>query len=130
MSTQSGDALHSTSTKGIESAGFDLIVQNAEHLIEYIYSHTDTAPYSNVEIRVGLVVKILIKSNRNYSQDLLKPVINDIEELLSLNIDNPKRHEGLSMELQLLNKFQELDDSISLNTVHQAQANSQSTGLF
>ncbi len=123
-------SIHSTSIKGIESAGFDLVVQNAEHLINYIYTHTDNAPYSNAEIRVGLVVKILIKSNRNYPQDLLQPVINDIEELLTENIDNPDRHEGLSMELQLLNKFKELDDSISLNSIQLRESRKETINIL
>ena len=108
------EPIHSTTVQGIANAGFDLIVRNAEHLIGYIYDHVNTAPYSNTEIRVGLVVKILLKSNETYGKDLLQPVIDDIEELMSSS--NPERHKGLSMELSLVNKFIELDDSISLNT--------------
>jgi hypothetical protein len=121
---------HSTQVKGIESAGFDLIVQNAEHLIGYIYNHTNTRPYSDPEIRLGLVVKILLKSNTNYSRDLLQPVIDDIETLMS-ETEDPVRHTGLSMELSLLSKFLELDDSISLNTVqHNSVSDLMETNLL
>ena len=114
------EPIHSTMVKGIGNAGFDLIVRNAEHLIKYIYNHVNTAPYSSPEIRVGLVVKILLRSNETYCKDLLQPVIDDISTLMSQSSSssNPERHKGLSMELSLVNKFIELDDSISLNTTN------------
>ena len=65
---------------------------------------------------MGLVVKILLKSNETYGKDLLQPVIDDIEALMSESASDAGRHRGLSMELSLVNKFIELDDSISLNT--------------
>ena len=113
---------YSTEVKNIDRASFDLIVQNAETLIKYIYNHKQTDPYNRPEIRVGLVIKILLKSNENYGSELIQPVIEDIEmmmedkEYLASYDDSEERHLSLSKELSLLNKFKELDDTISLNT--------------
>ena len=120
-------SFHSTDVKGMDTAGFDLIVQNAVVLIKYIYQHTDISPYDNPEIRVGLVIKILLKSNTNYDSDLLVPVIEDVEkmmenkEYLQKTGNEVEKHIALSKELSLLNKFQELDDTLSLNTAVRAE---------
>lgn len=114
----------STDVEGIREAGFDLMVQNAEHLIKFIYQNTDKSPYDNPEVRIGLVIKILIRSNTNYTADLLQPVVDDMQNLLSdqdylCKFDDPsERRNALSKELTLINKFMELDETISLNTLH------------
>ncbi len=115
-------SFYSTNVKNIKSASFDLIVQNAQTLIKYIYANKETSPYDVVEVRVGLVIKILLKSQENYESELLQPVIEDIEnmmeddEYLKASGNSEERHLALSKELSLLNKFQELDDTITLNT--------------
>ena len=114
----------STDVEGIREAGFDLMVQNAEHLIKFIYQNTDKSPYDSPEVRIGLVIKILIRSNTNYTADLLQPVVDDMQNLLSdqdylCKFDDPsERRNALSKELTLINKFMELDETISLNTLH------------
>ena len=115
---------YSTNVEGINDASFNWNVSNAEHLIAYIYSNKDEQPYNNPEIRIGLVIKILIKSNQNYSSDILQPVVDDLENLVNdtdyLNsFDDPiSKKEALSKELSLINKYMELDETISLNTLH------------
>lgn len=117
--------LYSTEIDGIGKAAFQLVVDNASHLIKYIYDNKNTKPYSDPEIRVGLVIKILIKSDTSYATGLLKPVIDDLEYLLSDREylqkfkDPVAKREALSKELSLLNRFLELDETMSLNTLHQ-----------
>lgn len=113
---------YSTDVDGINSASSVLIVENAEHLIRFIYSNTERLPYNKKDVRIGLVIKILVKSNSNYPADVLQPVVDDIQSLLSdskylKTFANPgERKDALGKELSLVNKFIELDDTISLNT--------------
>jgi len=110
---------------GINHASFDLILRNAEHLINYIYQNKDSVPYNKPEVRVGLVIKILIKSDDiSYSSDLLQPVINDLEQLFDddeyINtFDDPvQKKRALSQELSLINRFIELDETMTLNSLN------------
>lgn len=111
----------STETRGIDNASTELIIENAEHLIEYIYANKTKMRYSDPEIRIGLTLKILLKTNKCFERDLLIPVIEDIEYLLENSgylrlFNNPDaRKEGLSKELLLVNKYIELSDTITLN---------------
>lgn len=115
---------YSTEYPGINQAAFDLIVHNAQTLLTYIYAHRDQKPYDQAEIRIGLAIKILIKSDRDsYDSQLLEPIIEDLENLLAdkaylAQFSNPKlKHEYLSKQLVLISKFKQLDDTISLNTL-------------
>lgn len=120
--------LYSVDTPGIKQASACLLLENADHLIRFIYANTDRPPYDKPELRVGLSIKILIKSsNQGYSGDLLDPVLADLQELLTNEEylkqfkDPIARREALSKELSLINKFKELDETISLNTMHGMQ---------
>ena len=121
------DSYFSVNTAGIKDASFDLIVLNAEHLISSIYANRMHPPYNRREIRVGLVIKILLRSTRNYSGELLQPVIDDLENMLSdenyikKNGGQMKRS-AISKELSLLRRFVECDDAISLNTLQNRAA--------
>lgn len=114
---------YSTDSEGIDRASSTLIVENAEHLIAYVYENKSTAPYNKPATRVGLVIKILVKSNTSYPADLLQPVIDDIQSMLTdskylSNCHNPQeRKNALAKELSLVNKFVEFDDTVSLNTL-------------
>lgn len=118
------NSIYSIDVSGIKDATAMLIDDNAETLIRSIYLNSAREPYDKPDVRVGLVVKILIKSSRHYSADLLRPVVEDIEQLLVdddylYTFKNPAaRKEGLSKELSLVNKFIELDDTLSLNTLN------------
>lgn len=113
---------YSTDVDGINNASSDLIVENAEHLIRHIYDNTDRSPYNKRDVRIGLVIKILVKSSTNYPTDVLQPVVDDIQALMAdskylRTFANPgERKDALGKELSLVNKFIELDDTISLNT--------------
>jgi hypothetical protein len=112
---------YSTETRGIDAASNELIIENSEHLIAYIYSNKEKMRYSDPEIRIGLSLKILLKTEKCFERDLLLPIIEDIEYLLSNKgylslFNNPElRKEGLSKELMLVNKYIELSDTITLN---------------
>ena len=115
---------YSTDIDGINEASFRLILDNAEHLIRYIYEHANSRPYDDAEISVGLAIKILIKSNETYSSELLQPIVDDLEDLINDNeyldnFDDPiSKKEALCKQLSLINKFMELDETISLNTLY------------
>ena len=110
----------STEVPKLEIASAQLIIDNAATLIMYIYNNKKK--YTDPEIRVGLTIKILLKVESCFDIDLLKPVINDIEYLLTnetyLNLfSNPALiKECLYKELLLINKYMELSETISLNT--------------
>lgn len=114
---------YSTDSEGIDRASSTLIVENAEHLISHIYENQSTPPYNKPATRVGLVIKILIKSNSSYPADLLQPVIDDIQAMLadskylSRCHHAEERKNALAKELSLVNKFIEFDDTVSLNTL-------------
>ena len=100
-----------------------LIFQNAEYLINYIYKNKTKEPYNTAETRIGLSIKILLKSEQLYSPEILSYIVDDIQFLLTdenhLNkyLSRDLRINALSQELALINKFLDLDDTISLNTL-------------
>uniref|UniRef100_A0A6C0J7J9 Uncharacterized protein n=1 Tax=viral metagenome TaxID=1070528 RepID=A0A6C0J7J9_9ZZZZ len=59
----------------IKEATQTLILDNAEHLIKFIYEHKDHHPYDKPEVRVGLVLKTLMGANTE-----TKPINGDIVE--------------------------------------------------
>ena len=111
----------STEVPGLDAASNTLIVSNADKLIMFIYENKTKLEYSDPEIRVGLVLKILLKANNYFEIDLLRPVIQDIEYLytnesyLRLFSSPEERKKCLSKELILVNKYIELSETISLN---------------
>lgn len=111
----------STEVPRLDVASNNLIVSNADKLILYIYDNRDKIEYSDPEIRIGLTLKILLKANNYFEIDLLRPVIEDIEYLLTnesyLRLFNSpeERKKCLSKELILVNKYIELSETISLN---------------
>jgi hypothetical protein len=121
---------YSTDVEGIDNASSLLIVENAAHLITYIYNNTNNETYKKRDVRVGLVIKILVKvkSNSNFPASVLQPVVDDIQALMAdhhylASFKNPSdRRCALVKELSLINKFIELDDTISLNTTKHMNA--------
>lgn len=98
-----------------------LLIDNAQNLINYIYEHITEFPYNDPEIRVGLSIKILLKTDNSFDVVILKPIITDIEYLINneeyINkFENPEeRLKNLTNELILVNKYIELSSTISLN---------------
>ena len=112
---------YSSENPEVELATSDLIIENANYLLSYIYSNIDKKPYDDPEIRIGLSLKIILKTNITYDRSLMQPIIDDIEYLLGNEeyftyFKNPeKRKAKLNNELILINKYIELSDTISLN---------------
>jgi len=105
----------------IEKYANILLIDNAQNLINYIYQNTTSDPYTNPEIRIGLAIKILLKTDNYFDIVVLQPIINDIEFLMNneeylAEFSNPEeRLQNLTNELILINKYKELSDTISLN---------------
>ena len=101
----------------VNDATVELIGHNAVHLINYIYAHKDRAPYSDALTRVGLVLKMLLKSNRDMDIQTLSPTIDDLTVLINEAVDPGTRRTYLD-ELKYLRSCALNDDLISLNTTH------------
>jgi hypothetical protein len=94
-----------------------LISENAEVLIDYIYKHTDRAPYDDPKVRVGLVLKTLLRSGNDsatVNSSTIEPATSDLTELISQA--DPVERKVYTDELTFLHRCTLLDDLISLNT--------------
>jgi hypothetical protein len=92
-----------------------LIGQNAEYLINYIYEHQKIEPYVNPVIRIGLALKILLKSNKEFTITTLSPTIDDLTLLINSSPDSELRKTYID-ELKYVQSCTLNDDLISLNT--------------
>jgi hypothetical protein len=96
-----------------------LISENAELLIDYIYNHTDRPPYDNPTVRVGLVLKTLLRSGSDtakVSASSIEQATADLTELLA-HSNNVVERKIYTDELKFLRSCTMLDDLISLNTL-------------
>lgn len=115
---------YSTELNNVKDATADLVANNAGYLIEYIYNNKTTSPYNNAEVRVGLVIKTLLKASGVFPSELMTQVVDDINDLVSdrdylSQFNSPsERKSALQYELSFINKYIQLDDLISLNTAH------------
>jgi hypothetical protein len=77
--------------------------------------------FQNVEVRIGLCIRILAKTNRYYDEKLINLILDDIEYLRKesdylLSFKDPKaRKAALNEEYALVQGFIDMDDTISLN---------------
>lgn len=108
----------------LDEATFKLLEENAEHLINYIYSEDNqNSLLGNPEIRIGLSIKIIHKLSPPVSEKILRPVIDDVQMLMEsdkylASTGNPeKRLRCLEEELAFLQKFVDFDDTITLNII-------------
>ena len=101
----------------VNDATAELIGHNAIYLINYVYANKDRAPYSDAVTRVGLVLKTLLKSNRDIDIQTLSPTIDDLTLLINEAVDPVIRSTYLD-ELKYLRSCALNDDLISLNTTH------------
>ncbi len=109
---------HSFELPEVKEATLKLITDNAEHLINYIYSNKSIHPYNKSNVRVGLVIKTLLKTDSNISpikSASIEPAINDLLELIS-ETKNPRVIAVYQEELRFLKSCTILDDMITLNT--------------
>jgi hypothetical protein len=91
-------------------------------LVNYIYSHKEHEIYCDPETRVGILIKLLHSLDMRYDEILLKPIIDDIEDMINSeqhleSTENPERRKKcLEKELNLVQRYIDMDDTISLNT--------------
>lgn len=112
------DYSHTFELPEVNEACVQLISENAELLINYIYQHTDREPYNNQVTRVGLVLKTLLRSGNDsvtINATVIEPVTCDLKELIAGTTDTYERT-IYTEELKFLRGCTLLDDLISLNT--------------
>lgn len=93
-----------------------LLSDNIINLLNYIYS-TESEPFNNPEIRIGLAIKILLGTKNCFDITVLQPIINDINYLIDDNeyllnfVEPTERKRALEKELILINKYVELSET-------------------
>jgi len=110
---------HSFELPEVNDACALLISENAEVLIDYIYQNTEREPYNNPVVRVGLVIKTLLRSGNDVvtvNASIIEPATKDLTDLISAS-SNPVERKIYTDELKFLRRCTLLDDLISLNTV-------------
>jgi hypothetical protein len=106
---------HSFELSEVKEATMKLIADNADHLIGYIYANKTRAPYDTPLVRVGLVMKTLLKTDNTVKSETIDPVVNDLLGLIA-EAKDPRLREVYQEELRFLNSCSILDDMITLNT--------------
>lgn len=109
---------HSFELPEISDACGILISRNAEHLINNIYENATVEPFDNPVIRVGLVLKTLLRTGNESAKvtaDCIEPATSDLMELIS-NAETAIERKIYTDELKFLRSCTLLDDLISLNT--------------
>jgi hypothetical protein len=115
---------HSFELPEVKEATLKLITDNAEHLINYIYANTTKDPYTKRPVRVGLVIKTLLKTdshNNPIKSATIEPAINDLLALIA-DTKDPRVIGIYQDELRFLKSCTILDDMITLNTELRAKA--------
>lgn len=94
-----------------------MITDNAEYLVKQVYASREKEPYNDKLTRVGLVMKVLLKSgisDNQVSKEVLDPVIADVEELIDETEDVVQK-DLYSKELRYLLQHTLFDDILTLN---------------
>ena len=116
---------HTFERPEIKQATLDLITRNAEHLIGYIYANSSEEPFTSRSVRVGLVLKVLLRTDSErtiaVTRDVIEPAIADMEALLEAERD-PDTEAVYRKELNFLNHCTMLDDIVTLNADMRAKA--------
>jgi hypothetical protein len=110
---------HTFELGDVNNACVQLISDNAESLINYIYNNTDKEPYTNPVTRIGLVLKTLLRSGGEsvtIKANIIDPATDDLQNLIT-GCDNLVQQKIYTDELKFLRSCTLLDDLISLNTV-------------
>jgi hypothetical protein len=110
---------HTFELGDVNNACVQLISDNAESLINYIYNNTDKEPYTNPVTRIGLVLKTLLRSGGEsvtIKANVIEPATDDLQNLIT-GCDNLVQQKIYTDELKFLRSCTLLDDLISLNTV-------------
>ena len=108
----------------IHQATLRLLETNIESLLADIYDPSnDNGIFGHPEVRVGLCLKLLNNIRIDLDKSVIKPIIKDIERLmhdeeyLNSTGDANRRYKCLQSELDFVQRYIDLDDSITLNTV-------------
>lgn len=116
---------HTFELSTIKQATVELLSQNAEHLIGYIYENKITAPFNDAVTRVGLTLKVLLRGEHDtntVSKECLEPAIEDLETLLSDTSITRSQRDVYEKELRFLNHCTMLDDIVTLNADMRSKA--------
>ena len=98
-----------------------LLNDNLQHLIEYIYANTDKDAYKSASTRVALAMQMILASNQLIPYQISSLIAKDIEELKKNDDyinqwENPTlKRKALTKELEFLKKHTEIDETMSLN---------------
>lgn len=108
---------HTFMLDSVKSAVEMLIIDNASTLIHWIYQNMDKEPYVDPVVRVGLVQKILLKTQNDnvVDSDILEPVVDDLNFLLKSSKD-PKQVDVYREELSFIKQCSIHSDMVTLNT--------------
>lgn len=113
---------HTFKLPEVTEACVELISENAEHLIDFIYQNADRAPYDSAKVRVGLAIKVILKPGEDaeivLKPHVLEPVMQDLEELIRTAQTQTER-KIYTDELRYIRDCTTKDDLISLNTTVQ-----------
>jgi len=108
----------------IHQATLKLLEENIINLLSDIYDEKkQKSIYGHPEVRIGLSLKLLHNIRTDLDESILKPIIKDIEmlmeseEYLVSTGDPERRKKCLLEELNFINRYIDLDDTISLNTI-------------
>ncbi len=117
--TNNKEYSHTFELDDVNNASVQLISDNAESLINYIYDNTEKEPYNDPLTRVGLVLKTLLKSGGEsvtIKASVIEPATDDLQNLIT-GCENLVQQKIYTDELKFLRSCTLLDDLISLNTV-------------
>lgn len=108
----------------IHQATLKLLEDNIINLLSDIYDEKkQKGIYGHPEVRIGLSLKLLHNIRIDLDESILKPIIKDIEMLmespdyLESTGDAERRKKCLQEELNFINRYIDLEDTISLNTI-------------
>ncbi len=114
--------------KLIHKATLQMLNDNIENLIRYMYEESrQSGLLGHPEVRIGLVIKLLHGLKKDVDESLLHPVLKDIERLMDDTVylqstgDAQQRKECLTEEYHYIQKFINIDDNITLNTMDQLE---------
>lgn len=108
----------------INQATLRLLEINIDHLLADIYDESNqTGIFGHPEVRIGLTLKLLHNLRINFDKSTVRPIIRDIEYLMNdqeylEETGNPElRLKCLQDELDFIQRYIDIDDTITLNTI-------------
>jgi len=105
----------------IKNVYIQLLNDNLQYLVDYIYANSDKEPYNSPSIRVALAMQMILSSDQLIPYQTSSMIAKDIEELrhndeYTNQWANPSlKRKALGKELEMLKKHTEIDETMSLN---------------